>query len=101
MTTNETQMTEEYYFMIKIYNKDGEFCCYWDDEEMRVNYWLHNEKDEVDLQFDKAIRFYETLKNDEGEYDCWEIEVVKMVGAEFPNGEEEEVIDDFVVNGEN
>ena len=91
---------KEHYFMIKIYDKDGKFDGCWQDE--KYNDWVDNEEDEVHLQFDKAIRFYQNEKNDEGEYDRWEIELVRFNGANFPEaGGEEEVIDDFVVNGEN
>ena len=121
MTTNETPMTEEqkficeecenigtycqckeHYFMIKIYDKDGKIDSYWEDEET-CNYWCGRKgEDEADQEFDKAIRFYETLKNDEGEYDRWVIELVmERKRTEFPKYEEEIVIDDFVVNGEN
>ena len=100
---------KEPYFMIKIYDKDGEIDNYWEDEETG-NYWSGEKgEDEARQEFEKVIRFYETLKNDEGEYDRWVIELVKEVEVEkeVPNGnafyktEIEEVIDEFVVNGEN
>jgi hypothetical protein len=90
---------EEFYFMIKIYDKDGKFDCYWEEDE-KYNYWLDNEEEIANEQFEEAIKFYQNEKNDEGEYDRWVIELVKIKGA-FPSIEEEIVIDDFVVNGDN
>jgi hypothetical protein len=130
MTTNETPMTEEqkficeecekpfyeililskentyctckeekeYYFIIKIYDKDGKFDWYWEDEQ-EYHYWVDNEEEIANEQYEEAIKFYQNKKNDEGEYDRWVIELVRIKGV-FPIGEEE-VIDDFVVNGEN
>ena len=76
MTTNETQMTEEPYFMIKISDKDGKFIRYWKDEK-NENSWLCIE-DAHDKWSDCFIEM------DTEEFDGWRFCVV-----EIKNGEEE------------